>query len=587
MNNLTNNLMENLKDKIALKQAKIAVAKGDAMAELVFKNAKILNVFTEEVEIGDVAIYQGEIVGVGQYNGAVEVDCTGKFLAPAFIDGHVHIESSMVLPQTFAQTIMPTGTTTIIADPHELINVCGAKGMEFFLDCARKTPLDIRYMLPSSVPATAFETNGSDFTAADMLTFLSDENVGGLGEVMCYPNVIFGDPVILEKIAMMENCGDSGLDFSKSKMQVDGHAPALSGGDLQAYVVAGVATEHECTTFAEAKERLAAGMKILVREGSAAHNLEAIISGFVEANLPLDNLMFCTDDKHLEHINQRGHICENVRLAIALGVPVAKAYKMAAYNTAQTYNLHGVGAVAAGYVADLLILNDLEKVEICDVYKNGVSVANLEFTPTAVPREILNSVHLPEIKVENLQLTVGEKCHVLGIVSGQILTKHLLEAVPNIDGKFMANGEYNKLCVVERHGKNGNLAVCPLKNFGIKGGAIATTVAHDSHNIIVAGDNDGDILLALETLAEIQGGYVLVQNGEVHVLPLQVAGLMSQQSAQEVIEQSHKMLNLAYEMGIDAGSDPFITLSFLALPVIPELRLTDQGLFDVVNFKLL
>lgn len=566
-----------MKDKIALKQAKIAVAKGAGLADLVFKNAKILNVFTEEVEIGDVAIFKGEIVGVGKYNGAEEVDCTGKFLAPAFIDGHVHIESSMVLPSTFAQTIMPTGTTTIIADPHELINVCGAKGMKFFLDCARKTPLDIRYMLPSSVPATAFETNGSDFTAADMAQFLADENVGGLGEVMCYPNVIFGDPVILEKIVMMEN-GEN--------LHVDGHAPALSGADLQAYVTAGVKTEHECTTFAEAKERLAAGMKILVREGSAAHNLEAIISGFVAANLPLDNLMFCTDDKHLEHINQRGHICENVRLAIALGVPVAKAYKMAAYNTAQAYNFQGLGAVAAGYKADLLILDDLEKVEICDVYKDGVAVGDLEFLPTDAPTEILNSVHLPEIKVENLQLEVGGKCDVLGVVSGQILTKHLLEAVPAVDGKFASKGEYNKLCVVERHGKNGNLAVCPLKNFGITGGAIATTVAHDSHNAIVAGDNDEDILLALKALTEIQGGYVLVKAGEVHVLPLDVAGLMSQQSAQEVISQSHKMLNLAYEMGIDGGSDPFITLSFLALPVIPELRLTDQGLFDVVNFKL-
>ncbi len=573
-----NSLMKNLRDKIQLMQAKIAVAKGDAAADLVLKNAKVLNVFTEEVETCDVAIYQGEIVGVGQYKGTVERDCTGKFLAPAFIDAHVHIESSMVLPQTFAQTIMPTGTTTIIADPHELINVCGGKGMEFFLDCGRKTPLDIRYMLPSSVPATAFETNGSDFTAADMLPFLDDPQVLGLGEVMCYPNVIHGDVKILEKIAMMEN-GEN--------LHVDGHAPALSGADLQGYVAAGVATEHECTTFAEAKERLAAGMKILVREGSAAHNLEAIISGFVAENLPLDNVMFCTDDKHLEHINERGHICENVRLAIALGVPPIKAYKMAAYNTAQAYNLKGLGAVAAGYKADLVLLNDLEKVEICDVYKNGVAVGELEFLPTLAPSEILHSVHLPTLTIKDLQLDVGEKCDVLGVVPQQLLTKHLLEAVPTLDGKFVASSEYNKLCVVERHGKNGNFAICPLKNFGITGGAIATTVAHDSHNAIVAGDNDADILLALETLSKIQGGYVLVKAGEVHVLPLTVAGLMSQQSAQEVIDQSHKMLNLAYEMGIDAGSDPFITLSFLALPVIPELRLTDQGLFDVVKFQLL
>ncbi|MDD3428636.1 MAG: adenine deaminase [Oscillospiraceae bacterium] len=556
----------------------IDVAVGRTPADVVLKNAQVVNVFTRQIVKADVALCGSYIAGVGSYSGKQEIDCTGKTLCPGFIDAHMHIESSMVLPAQLASAIVPSGTTTVIADPHEIVNVCGGAGVEFLLQQTENIPLTAYIMLPSSVPATPFETNGADFTAQDMPALLHHPRVLGLGEVMCFPAVINGETHILDKLAA-----------TKDKV-ADGHAPNLSGKALQAYVCAGIATEHECITFSEAAEKVQAGLKILIREGSAAHNLEAIIKGWLQSDIPAENFMFCTDDKHLDDIYREGHISYNVRRAIALGVDPVTAVCMASWFAACAYHLPHVGAIAAGYQADILVLSDLQTVQIEAVYKGGKRVTSNLFDSTHFPLDakVLHTVNIGALKLADIQLRAAEQNHVMQIVPHQILTQHLIEPIPKENGFFKPNAVYNKLCVIERHRGSGNVAVCALKGFGIKGGAIATTVAHDSHNLIVAGDNDSDILVAIETLKQTQGGYVLVKAGKVvNTLPLPVAGLISTADAAKVQAKATEMLDYAYEMGVAKTSDPFITLSFLALPVIPSLRLTDKGLVDVDRFELI
>lgn len=547
--------------------------------DLVFKNAKILNVFTEELIDGDVAVKDGYIVGIGNYNGINEIDCTGKIICPGFIDSHMHIESSMVTPCELAKAILPSGTTTIIADPHELVNVKGSDAIDFLLQATDNIPLNVFIMLPSSVPATVFETNGSTFTAKEMKPYISNSKILGLGEVMCFHDVIDAKDEILNKILL-----------NKDKM-IDGHAPSVAGEHLQAYVCAGVATDHECATFEEAYEKVQAGLKIAVREGSAAKNLETIITGLVKSNLPTENFLLCTDDKHLDDIERDGHIRWSIKKAIDCGLNPIKAVKMATYTAAKTYNLKRIGAVAAGYKADIVILDDLNKVKVNSVYKHGVLIDQdvlSKYNYTYTGRKMLNTVHLKPISKEQIILKANEKDHVIESVPNQILTNHLYETLPQKNGVFTPNNIYTKLCVVERHGKTGNISVAPLKGFGIKNGAIATSVAHDSHNIIVAGDNDNDIVTAVNRLIEIQGGYVLVSEGNViGELPLQIAGLISTLPHKEVQTIINSMITAARNMGIPAETDPFITLSFLSLPVIPEIRLTDLGLFDVQKFSLI
>ena len=444
-------------------KACIDVAAGRAPADLVFKNVNVVNVFSEEIITADVAVAGGVIAGVGSYRGRTELDCTDKFLCPGFIDAHIHIESSLAAPFEFARAATRSGTTTIVADPHEIVNVCGAQAVQYLLDATENLPLNVYLMLPSSVPATPFETNGADFTAADMAPFMAHPRVLGLGEVMCYPDVLAARQTVLEKLALAADAGK----------RADGHAPGLSGRELQAYAAAGIRTEHECTTFAEAAEKLRAGLAVLVREGSAAKNLSVLVNGLLDSDLPADRFLFCTDDKHLDDIARDGHLRWNVRQAISLGMKPVTAIKMATWNAAREYGLRDLGAVAAGYRADLVLLDSLKQMTVRAVYKDGRPVeerfAGLAAAP--VPDALLHSVHFENVAPADLALPVAGPAHVIEMVPYQIVTRHAVEEVPSENGFFRPNAVYTKLCVVERHGKNGGVAVCPVKGYGITGGA--------------------------------------------------------------------------------------------------------------------
>ena len=554
----------------------IEAAAGRKKAKLVFKNAQVVNVFTKQVEQADVAVEAGVIAGVGQYSGDEEVDCTGLYLCPGFVDAHIHVESTMAVPYEFARAVATSGTTTVVADPHEIVNVCGAPAVEWLLKASEALPVDIYWMMPSSVPATPFETNGAPFTAQEMAPFAQmGPRVAGLGEVMCYPDVVAGTGEIYGKLALFAH------------KHIDGHAPGLSGKALAAYAAAGIETEHECTSFAEAKEKLAAGLAILVREGSAAKNLTAIVEGLLKEGLPTDRFLFCTDDKHLDDIAREGHIRWNVHQAVQLGMPVVDAICMASYNAARVYGLKGVGAIAPGYRADIVLLDDWKQVHVHAVYKDGVPVEQKIAAARRVPAPaaLTHTMHFAPVTPQQLALPVQGKAHVIEMVPYQIVTRHAVEPVPSENGLFRPNKTYSKLCVIERHGRGGNIAVCPLKGYGITGGAIATSVAHDSHNIIAAGDNDGDIALAVNHLQKTGGGYALAAGGRIlGALALPVGGLMSEAPWEQTRDETNAILKQAAKMGIPYHVDPFISLSFMALPVIPSLRLTDRGLFDVDTF---
>ena len=548
------------------------------MYELVLKNGTIIDVKERKLIKGDLAVSKGKIAGIGSFSGEREVDCSGKYLCPGFIDAHVHIESSMATPLEFARAVMPHGTTTVIADPHELVNVKGNEAMKYILDATENIPLSVYVMMPSSIPATPFETNGADFTAQDMKQWKDHERVLGLGEVMCYPAVLAGDPEIFDKLRLCQG------------MVIDGHAPGLTGKDLETYVKAGVMTDHECTSYEEAEEKCHAGMKILVREGSAARNAGDIIPGLLGKPEDISNYMFCTDDKHLDTIANEGHISYNVKRTIQLGMNPVDAVAMATYHAASAYGLDQIGVLEEGKDADIVVLNSLEDVSVDQVYRKGrrVGAAMFEMEAAPVEKSMLHTVVLSGISKDKIQVKASGKVPVIGMVSGQIVTEFLREEVPSENGLFVPNEEYSKLCVFERHRGTGNAKAAPLKGYGITGGAIATSVAHDSHNIIAAGDNDEDILAAVKMMEKMQGGYVLVSDGEVKgTLPLPVAGLLSMESSEEIQKNIDDMLKKAWDMGISKEIDPFITLSFMALPVIPELRLTDQGLVDVTNFQFI
>lgn len=553
------------------------IALGEKKAPLVLKNGNIVNVFSERIVTGDVAIADGRIAGIGSYKGEQEIDCTGRYIAPGFIDAHIHIESTMVLPGELSKILLRSGTTTLIADPHELVNVKGKEALDFLLDASRNVPLNIYIMIPSSVPATPFDTNGAgEFPAGDMEEYLSHPHVLGLGEVMCFLDVIHRDNKALDKLKLFE------------RRIIDGHAPGIRGRELQTYRLSGVDNDHECVTFEEALEKIEAGFHILIREGSGAKNLDAIVRGLLKYNIPLDRCAFCTDDKHLEDMAQDGHISYCIKKAISRGMEPVKAFKMATLNAAAIYGLKDLGAVAAGYRADIVVLNSLAEVNISFVIKDGRMIdeeflQSLHYDTKDSP--LLHTVRFQPFEPGRLALRRSHVNHVMEIVKEQLVTNHLSEEIPGSEF-FVPNEIYNKLCVIERHGKNGNIGVAPLKGFGIKGGAIATSVSHDSHNIIAAGDNDEDLIAAVNKLLETQGGYAIASGGKIiDVLPLPVAGLMSTLSCDKVREKTASMLSYARSLGIPNGIDPFITLSFLALPVIPHIRLLDTGLFDVDTFK--
>ena len=566
---------------VELKRTRINVALGKQEADLVIKNGNIINVFTKEIIKADIAVYQGLIVGVGSYSGKNEIDATGKYISPGLIDSHVHMESSMVTPAEFAKAILPHGTTTIIADPHEIANVCGINGIMFMLNNTRELPLNAYVMIPSCVPATPFENNGAHLNPEFMEPLKTFDRILGLGEVMDYNAILNGDENMLRKIDL--------FDYTI----IDGHSPFLTGKELNAYRTSGISTDHECSTVEEALERLRLGMYVQIREGSAAKNLETLVTGLMEKGIGFDRCVFCTDDKHLEDIRRDGHISYNIKKAISCGLDPIEAVCMATRNAAQCYKLKRLGAVAPGYSADLIILNDLNSFEIDQVFYRGKQVAAPKLTvniPNIIEdKNVFNTVRTRALKKQDLDIGLsGEEAAVIRVLPHELITRKERAKVPVKDGFFAADGRYSKLAVIERHKAMNHIGLGIVSGFNIKNGAIASTVAHDSHNLIVIGDNDEDMLLAVKEIKRVNGGYTVVSEGKVvDTLELPIAGLMSDRPAEYVEEKLKVMLEKAYGLGVNSGIDPFVTLSFLALPVIPELRVTDLGLFDVSEFKFI
>lgn len=553
----------------------IQTALGETRPDLVLQNGKVINVFTGEIVSADVAITRGVISGVGKYSGKSNVDLDGKYVAPGFINAHCHVESSMVTPPAYCIEELKWGVTTVITDPHEITNVAGGEGVQFMLDSSEDLPINYYVQLPSCVPATPFEHAGAAFTANQMAPFLSHPRVLGLGEMMNYPGVSGRDPEVMAKLELFDG------------RVVDGHAPGITGNALQAYAAAGIHTDHESVTYEEALEKLRAGMAVLVREGSASKNLRDILSGVIENGIDTTNMAFCTDDKHLSDIRREGTILHNIKLAIELGMCPVAAIQMATINAAHIYGLRDVGAVAPGYRADLVILNDLKALSVDEVYKDGKA-----YTEHATPRKgvtagagILHTVNLAPLGKNSFALPEREEHPVIQIIPGQIATKKSSVGAQDVEEQI-ASGVLRKIAVVERHHATGRIGVGLISGYGLTHGAIATTVAHDSHNLIVVGDNDADMAAAARELARVQGGYTIVADGEVKgTLALPVCGLMSSDSAQTLIRDLDKMIETARQAGVREGIDPFITLSFMALPVIPEIRITDMGVFDVTKFE--
>lgn len=554
-------------------------ARGEAKAEVIFRGGNVVNVFTGEIIQTNVAVTKGTIVGVGDhYVGKTEIDLTGKYLCPGFIDGHLHLESTLVTPAELVEQAVKCGTTTYIVDPHEAANVSGADGIDYILNNTADVPANVYVMMPSCVPALPFEDNGCVFDAEQMKCYLNNPRVLGLGEVMDYVSVIHAAPEMTEK-----------LDLFSGKPK-DGHAPGVSGKELNAYVLAGITNDHECASYEEAIEKRRLGMHIHVREGSAARNLESIVYGIVRSGQGIDGFSFCTDDKHIEDIHTEGHIDHCVRKGIACGLKPIDAIRMATINTARQYGLdHQLGAIAPGLQADFVVLDDLEQVTIHAVYHKGKDVSAFH-AQYELPQgsSLRHTMHSLPVKPEQLVLPVGETSEIIRVIPNQIVTAHETAKLPQENGLFVPNSTYSKIAVIERHHNTGRVGVGAVAGFGIRGGAIASTVAHDSHNLSVIGDNDADMLLAAAHLRDTGGGYTLVSGGNIlHTVPLPIMGLMSDAGFDTVQSVLSAMIAKAHQMGVPEDVAPLVLLSFLALPVIPALRITPRGLFDVEQMKFI
>ena len=559
----------------------ISKALGQARVPLVFKNGKIINVFTSEIIPADIAIFDGKIIGIGDYEGDTEIDLAGQYVAPGLIDAHVHMESAMSTPGQFARAVLPRGVTSVIADPHEIANVQGLAGIEFMIASSQGTPLDAYFMLPSCVPATPFESAGAILKAQDLAELMDHPQVLGLGEMMDYPGLLTQRKDILEKLLLA------------SGKIIDGHSPMLTGKDLNAYVAAGVQTDHEASTLDEVMERIRLGMYILIRQGSAAKDLPQLLPAITKDNL--GQFLFCTDDKHPKDLLEEGSIDYNIRLAIQLGLAPMDAIKIASLHAARCYGLKGKGAIAPGYDADLVLLDDLENFHVTSVYKAGKLVAKdgqaLFDVTEEIPPALKNTVHIQPVTQADLKIKIQEnQARVIGIREGSLLTDCQIRQVSTREGYFDYDKDgILKLAVIERHKASGNIGLGLIENFGLRNGAIATTIAHDSHNMIVIGDNDEDMLLAIKEVTRIQGGIALISGGQVlQSLALPIGGILSDQPIEKTDRLLQEMAQIAHEkLDVQDHIDPFMTLSFMALPVIPRLKLTDQGLFDVDSFTFI
>jgi adenine deaminase len=552
---------------------RLAVARGDEIADVVIEGGKVFSVFTREWLETEIAICDGYVAGLGSYAGKEVVHARGQYVVPGLIDAHMHLESSKLLVDEFARLVLPMGTTAVVADPHEIANVLGTDGIHWLADLADEVPLDIFFMASSSVPASKFESPRRALTLGDLQGLLHRRRVIGLAEMMNYPGVVAGDPAELGKLGL------------ESASHVDGHAPGVLGHDLQAYAAAGIRSDHEISSLEEGRERLRAGMWVLVREASAARNLEALVP-LIEEFGPA-RMAFCTDDREPEHIAEEGHMNSIVRRAVELGVSPEDALVMATLNPATWHGLRDFGAVAPGYVADLLLLPDLESFQPEVVLKRGAPVE--EFPRPEVPEWVKHTVRVQPTASNDFAIPwEGGTARVIGLVEGQIVTEALQEEVRAEDGVAVADParDLAKIAVVERHLGTGRIGLGFVRGFGLERGAMATTIAHDAHNIVVVGIDDGDMARAVGRLSETGGGLVVIADrGVQSELPLPVAGLLSEEPYEEVVEASEACLQAARNLGCTFPA-PFQTLSFLALSVIPKLKITDRGLIDVDSFQI-
>jgi len=558
---------------------KLSVARGEKPAEIVFKNARVVNVLSAEIYLTNVAVDDGRVVGLGEYEGQAAIDLEGAFLAPSLIDGHFHVESTMLTIPEFVRAAVPHGTGAMVIDPHEYANVLGLDGIRYVLESSKNLPIDFFIMLPSCVPATHLETAGARFTADDLALMIADNRIAGVAELMNYPGVFLGMESELAKIRA-----------GKGKA-IDGHAPGLRGKNLNAYALAGVRSDHESTEVEEAREKLRLGLHLLVREGSTERNLEHIIALVTAQNSA--NCSFATDDKLAGDLVHEGHLDHSIRRAIELGVPPLTAIQMGSINTARHYRLRNHGAIAPRFWADFLVLDDLEKFQVRQVYKKGRLVAEdgryLGEKPAHIPqpRSTMNlRYRAPNDFV--VQANGTRRIRVIEIVPNQIITQQALEEPRVSDGQIVADTvrDILKLVVVERHQATGNVGVGFVRGFGLRRGALASTVAHDAHNVVVVGTNDADIISAIRALEEMRGGQVAVADGKIAAaLALPIAGLVSDQPLEVVIEKIAALNAAAKSLGC-ALPAPFMSLSFLSLSPIPALKLTDQGLVDAVQMKL-
>ncbi|WP_019412769.1 adenine deaminase [Paenisporosarcina sp. TG20] len=572
--------IEKLKKRIAVSQKK-------QPADFILRNAYVADVFSLTWTNADVVITDGMIVAIDSTNSfeAIdEVDALGRYVVPGLIDGHIHIESSMLTPSAFGDVLLPHGVTTVVTDPHEIANVAGVEGIQFMLRDAEKSPMDIYVMLPSSVPSTSFENAGAKLEASDLQPLLSHPRVLGLAEVMDYPSVLTGDDGMLAKLAMTQ----------EANLRIDGHGAGLQSEEIRGYRAAGIQTDHECVTADEARDRIAQGMYVLIREGSAAKNLKDLLPAVTPHNAR--RFLFCTDDKHLDELVSEGSIDHAIRLAIAEGMEPLQAIQLATLNAAECYGLSNKGALAAGFQADFIILDNLEFFDVSSVWKDGVKVAEqgvMGNAPTAqevCSVRISQSVHLPSLRLEDLAIPFleGEKANIIEIIPNQLVTNKLVEHVDVKNGLFAPNIERDqlKLAVIERHHQKHTIGLGIVKGFGLPSGAVATTIAHDSHNAIVLGTNDSDMIIAIQALQDMQGGLVVVNKGQILAsVALPVAGLMTQTPLDVAIQSLSKLHEALHTIHPTNNFHLFLTLSFLSLPVIPSLKLTDTGLFDVTAFE--
>lgn len=562
--------------QLAAKQRIIAVAAGREKADLVLKNAKYLNVFSNEFLCGDIAVANGLIAGVGKYDGKTEIDVSGKLVLPGFIDAHIHLESSMVTPAEFAKAVVAHGTTTVITDPHEITNVMGIDGVEYMIQASQNLPIDVHFMMPSCVPATEIDESGAELDCKDIDLYLDNKKVLGLAEMMNYVGVINGDKNVLSKIVTSQ----------AHHKKIDGHAPELSGNGLNAYIAAGVYSDHECSTFENALEKLRKGQFIMIREGTAAHNLKALMPLLTQQYY--SRCMFATDDKHPSDLLYGGHIDYIVKQALKNGADPIVALKTATHHAARYFLLNNKGAIASGYLADIVVVDNLEDFNVETVFKRGKLVFDGEVKDFSAPtvdeklaEKCFDTFHLDSVTPSSFK--VDGKLGLLGLVGGELLTRNLGTA-----DKIDVENDILKIACIERHKGTNHIGVGYVKGYSLKSGAVATSVAHDSHNIITVGCNDDDIAVAVNAIKDSKGGIAVVENGKIKaLLELPIAGLMSDEPLTTVNEKLENAKSSAYELGADKSIDPFMTLSFLSLPVIPSLRITTKGVFDAENWKML